>query len=68
MVRRFVSEWLSPFGQPRFRKPSEWAQNLRPDSEAEAEVDLPQKLQKGIERAQEALLRRQNFEDGYWCA
>lgn len=68
MVRRIVSEWLSPFGQPRFRKPSAWAQNLRPAARSSTEAALPEALQESIRRSQEAILRMQNFEDGYWCA
>ena len=37
-MRRFVSEWLSPFGQPHFRKPSQWADNLRPPGDG-ASID-----------------------------
>ncbi|MEE8425222.1 MAG: squalene--hopene cyclase, partial [Elusimicrobiota bacterium] len=67
MVRRLVSDWLSPFGQPRFRKPQQWACNLRPETSSETASDLPVQLREGIARSQAALLRQQNFEDGYWC-
>lgn len=63
MVRRIVAEWLAPFGKPRFRKPRKWADNLRPDA-----ADLPAVLQEEVRRGQEAMLKIQNFEDGYWCA
>src|SRR5512140_2634803 len=63
MVRRIVSEWLAPFGRPRFKKPDQWADNLRPDP-----TKLPAVLQEEVRAAQEALLKMQNFEDGYWCA
>jgi len=68
MVKRLVSEWLVPFGQPRFRKPNQWADNLRPNEGSPVAPGLPQALTDGIKKAQTALLRKQNFEDGYWCA
>jgi squalene-hopene/tetraprenyl-beta-curcumene cyclase len=68
MVRRLVTEWLSPFGQPRFRKPRHWAENLRPNAGADNAITLPEALQRGINDAQDSLLRKQNHEDGYWCA
>ncbi|MFH1724456.1 MAG: squalene--hopene cyclase [Elusimicrobiota bacterium] len=68
MVRRLVSEWLAPFGQPHFRKPMQWAENLRPNAEGELTADLPHALQESIRNAQAALLRKQNAHDGYWCA
>ncbi|MBI4386070.1 MAG: squalene--hopene cyclase [Elusimicrobia bacterium] len=69
MVKRIVSEWLVPFGLARFRKPKEWAESLRPDAAGLARPeDHPEALQEAIRKAQEALLRVQNSEDGYWCA
>ncbi len=68
MVRRMVSDWLTPFGKPQFRKPSGWAESLKPDTSTENPSDTPKNLREGIRKAQESLLRKQNFEDGYWCA
>ena len=68
MVKRFVTEWLSPFGQPRFRKPDQWAERLRPSADGEAYTPLPEALREGVAKAQEALLAKQNGRQGYWCA
>ena len=68
MVRRIVSQWLTPFGSPQFKKPSGWAQSLKPDTYESESFRLPDALYAGIKNAQDAILRKQNFEDGYWCA
>ncbi|MBI4425259.1 MAG: squalene--hopene cyclase, partial [Elusimicrobia bacterium] len=69
VVRRFVSEWLSPFGQPLFRKPKDWADNLKPDAVRHHDhPGLPDDLRDAIRRAQSALLKKQSADDGYWCA
>lgn len=68
MVKRLVTEWLAPFGQPRFRKPDQWAQRLRPAAEDPASSHLPEALREGIARAQEALLSKQDEGQGFWCA
>ncbi|HBL18714.1 MAG TPA: squalene--hopene cyclase [Elusimicrobia bacterium] len=68
MVKRLVSEWLVPFGQPRFRKPNQWAENLRPSTDGPGEHALPESLTEAIQKTQAALLKKQNFDDGYWCA
>jgi len=68
MVRRLVTEWLVPFGQPRFRKPDAWAENLKPIPPKAAPASFWDALHDGIRRAQQTILRKQNFEDGYWCA
>ncbi|MFH2203893.1 MAG: squalene--hopene cyclase [Elusimicrobiota bacterium] len=63
-----VNEWLTPFGRARFRKPSGWAQSLKPASGPRSQQGLPEALREGLRRSQQAILRKQNFEDGYWCA
>jgi squalene-hopene/tetraprenyl-beta-curcumene cyclase len=68
MVKRLVSEWLTPFGQPRFRKPDQWAERLRPATEENGQVPLPEALRDGIARAHEYLLGRQDRRQGFWCA
>ncbi|TPW21014.1 MAG: squalene-hopene cyclase [Elusimicrobia bacterium] len=68
MVKRLVTEWLTPFGQPRFRKPDQWAERLRPVSEDSGRVPLPEALRDGIARAHEHLLGRQDRRQGFWCA
>ena len=66
MIGRLTS-WLSPFGQPLFRKPTRWAQNLKPSSRHPSRPDMPEALREGIRRSREALLSRQTG-DGCWCA
>ncbi|MBI4346487.1 MAG: squalene--hopene cyclase [Elusimicrobia bacterium] len=69
VVRRFVSEWLSPFGQPLYRKPKDWADNLKPEAgRLPEQPGLPEDLRNAIRRAQTALLKKQSSDDGYWCA
>ncbi|MDE2291273.1 MAG: squalene--hopene cyclase [Elusimicrobia bacterium] len=68
MVKRLVTEWLTPFGRPRFRKPDRWAENLRPSNDGDPGVPLPEALCEGIARAQEALLAKQDGREGFWCA
>ncbi|MBI5596937.1 MAG: squalene--hopene cyclase [Elusimicrobia bacterium] len=67
MVKRLVTEWLAPFGQPRFRKPDQWAQRLRPAAADPGPSPLPEALREGISKAQEALLAKQDEGQGYWC-
>ena len=68
MVKRLVTEWLAPFGQPRFRKPDQWAARLRPSAADPDESPLPEALREGIAKAQEALLSKQDEAQGFWCA
>jgi len=68
MIRRIVPEWMVPRGGT-FRKPKDWADNLKPDPAASpAHPEIPHDLRQAIRRAQEAILRLQNKEEGYWCA
>ncbi|MFA6093515.1 MAG: squalene--hopene cyclase [Elusimicrobiota bacterium] len=71
MVKRYVAEWLAPFGRPMFRKPRHWAKNLRPASEdgaPAASAEGPSVLEDSIRSAQEALLRKQQAGKGFWSA
>jgi len=68
MVKRMLADWLGPFGRPMYRKPREWAEKLRPSAEDGPDHELPSALEDAVRKAQDALLRRQNAEDGYWCA
>lgn len=72
MIPRIVSDWIEPFGPSRFRKPDDWAEHLRPAAlEAGREAHprgLDARLASTIRSAQQALLRRQNPDDGFWCA
>ena len=66
-MKRLVSEWLSPFGQPRFRKPKDWADNLKPDAPCHHDHSgLPEELKNTIRKSQAALLKKQSADDGYW--
>ena len=65
MLKNLVSGWLAE-GR-RYRKPQDWADHVRPDAPAAAEGPLPEALTQTIRRSQEALLRQQNPEEGYWC-
>lgn len=68
MIKNLVSGWLP---QSRYRKPQDWAENARPETASPSSTkdagELPEALRDTIRRSQEALLRQQNPEDGYWC-
>ena len=68
MMRRLAAEWLTPFGHPLFRKPTQWAERFKPSAGSEAEGEVSPVLEQGISLARAALLRKQNAEDGYWSA
>ncbi|HSB80971.1 MAG TPA: squalene--hopene cyclase [Candidatus Methylomirabilis sp.] len=67
MLPRIVSDWIEPFSEARFRKPARWAERLRPALPDARVAHASSPLDAGIHRAQEALLRRQEPEDGFWC-
>ncbi|MBI3289430.1 MAG: squalene--hopene cyclase [Elusimicrobia bacterium] len=65
MIKNLVSGWL-PIG--RDRKPADLLESIRPDvSLPSSSKDSPERLREGIRRSQEAILRMQNSEEGYWC-
>ncbi len=67
MLKNLVSGWMPQ--SRRYRKPDNWAENARPSSESAAEAaQAPAELNEAVRRSQEAILRLQNPEDGYWCA
>ena len=53
MMRRLVADWLTPFGRPMFRKPTQWAQRLQPNRETGPAIETPQALEQGIRNAQD---------------
>ena len=66
MIKKIVSGWLSG---GRHVKPKDWAENLRPSSTSgPAEHGGPRDLRDTVRKGQDALLRTQNHEDGYWHA
>jgi squalene-hopene/tetraprenyl-beta-curcumene cyclase len=65
MIKNLVTGWLP--SRRRNRKPSDWAEKARPEADPTASAAVPEDLQATISRSQEALLRMQNLEDGYWC-
>ncbi|MBI5210559.1 MAG: squalene--hopene cyclase [Elusimicrobia bacterium] len=66
MIRTF-STWLTP-SRWIYRKPKDWADNLRPDlTDPHRDAVIPEELQNAILAAQDAILRQQNAEEGYWC-
>jgi squalene-hopene/tetraprenyl-beta-curcumene cyclase len=68
MIKNLVSSWL-PAARRVHGMPKDWARNLRPElSPAAQGKPLPEGLRAAIKRSQEALLRFQNKEEGYWCA
>ena len=67
MLPRIIADWIEPFGEARFRKPSGWAENLRPAVPADWTTTAPSLLDVAIQRTQAALLRLQNPDDGFWC-
>jgi squalene-hopene/tetraprenyl-beta-curcumene cyclase len=72
MIPRIVSDWIEPFGESRYRKPDDWAAHLQPSALDAVPAATPDRLEeilsRGIRQAQRALLRRQNRDDGFWCA
>ena len=67
MIKNIVSDWLTSKGG-QYRKPKDWADNLRPSLASPAkEGEIPKDLKNTILRAQNALLEQQNPEEGYWC-
>ncbi len=61
MIKNLVSGWLST-------PPRSGAQLLGSvPSAASSSKEVPQRLTDAIRRSQDALLRMQNHEDGYWC-
>ena len=67
MLPRIVSDWIAPFSQVRFLKPATWAEHLRPAAPAAWMAPATGPLDTAIQRAQTALLRQQNPDDGFWC-
>ena len=67
MIKSLVSGWLS---RSDYRKPKDWAENLKPATEPQAPgaAQPPAEVSEAVARAQDALLRMQNREDGYWHA
>src|ERR1035437_4341924 len=65
MIKNLVSGWLP--GR-RYRKPSDLAEQIRPEADSHSSINgIPEELRETIQRSQDALLRQQNPEDGYWC-
>ncbi|MDE2492257.1 MAG: squalene--hopene cyclase, partial [Elusimicrobia bacterium] len=65
MIKTLASGWLGD----RDRKPADWADHVRPEpASSSSKTDAPAPLREALRRAQEAILRLQNREDGYWCA
>ena len=67
MLPRIVSDWIEPFSEARFRKPAGWAERLRPAATVACTMPAAGPLDAAIGRAQVALLRQQNPDDGFWC-
>lgn len=65
MLKNLVSGWLSP---SRRRSPADLDERIRPELGATSNKGVPQRLADAITKSQNALLRQQNIEDGYWCA
>src|SRR5437870_2797467 len=67
MIKNLVPDWLSPF-RDTYKKPKNWAKRLRPDLNSPAPGgEVPDALNNSVLKAQNALLRQQNQEEGYWC-
>jgi squalene-hopene/tetraprenyl-beta-curcumene cyclase len=66
MLPRIIAEWIEPFSEARFRKPSGWADHLRPVVPADWTTATPGLLDAAIQGARAALLRQQNPDDGFW--
>ena len=62
-MKSLMPGWLT---SPDFEKPKDWAQKLKPAPQP-AGAKAPAEVEDAIARAQDALLRMQNREDGYWC-
>ncbi|MBI5629477.1 MAG: squalene--hopene cyclase [Elusimicrobia bacterium] len=68
MIRNLMSGWMDQSFR-LYRKPKDWAENLRPPFAClEPGDSIPEALRRAVAKAQEALLHRQNHDDGYWCA
>ncbi len=67
MLPKILADWIEPFSAARFRKPSGWAAHLCPGGRAAAPPTAPSRLDGALQRAQAALLRQQNPDDGFWC-
>ncbi len=68
MLPRLVAGWIEPFSDAHYRKPARWAEHLRPVLRHARTDRASNPLDAGIQRAQDALLCRQNPDDGFWCA
>jgi len=65
MIKNLVSGWLSE--SRRYLKPQDWADRVRPEADLPSNRVVPEAVAETIRRSQDALLRQQNSEDGYWC-
>lgn len=66
MIGDIVSNWM-PFPERHYRKPKDWADNLRPETGRPDQTNIPPDIKNAVLNAQEALLRMQNRDEGYWC-
>ncbi|MBI5247087.1 MAG: squalene--hopene cyclase [Elusimicrobia bacterium] len=65
MIKNMVSGWLT---MGRSRKPADLLDSIRPEVRLSSSVkEAPERLNDAIRRSQDAILRMQNQEDGYWC-
>ncbi|MDP3543842.1 MAG: squalene--hopene cyclase [Elusimicrobiota bacterium] len=65
MIKNMVSGWLT---LGRDRKPADLLDSIKPEVRlASSSKETPERLSDAIRRSQDALLRMQNQEDGYWC-
>ena len=65
MIKNLVTGWLT-MGRPR--TPADLLDSIKPGAaSASSSKAAPERLTDAIRRSQEALLRLQNHEDGYWC-
>ncbi len=68
MIQNLLPDWLTPSDR-LYRKPKDWAENLRPvPPTAPGPEEGPVDVAQAVRRAQAALLRFQNKDEGYWCA
>jgi hypothetical protein len=65
MGNPIVSDWIESFSEARFRKPAAWADYLRPVAPVACTMPAAGPLEAAIGRAQGALLRQQNPDDGF---
>ena len=65
MIGDLVSNWL-PFPERHYRKPEGWTDNLNPRTGVLDHKDAPRNLRQAVLKAQEALLKMQNRDEGYW--